>query len=479
MKKTILFFLIVLTAGISGCDKFLETSPTLSVGDDAIFTTVNGAQVALTGVYNRLRMTNAAEASPAGHIAGINNCMDAACDDVMSTVKAWMRNWMSNQNGDLTLKGNADNTEFFQYWYIVINNANAVIKYTPDASGDEKVKNQIIGQALTMRALCYFYLVRAYQHPVTVAGEAPAIPYLDDPGINYQPRATVNYVYGRIVEDLVTAIELLEGFSRGSNKAIFDQQIAQAFLADVYLTMENFEGAATMARAARQGYSLMTEEEYQSGFNNAAISEVMWAISQTTQQTLRNKVPAHWWANDNRARINADWIFTWQSLWAAPTFVDLFEEEDARYQFWKDSRSPHWRSDKFFDVTDNNPDIILLRAAELYLIEAEALVRGNIDVAEAQILLNELQEARNATSTDATFENIKIERRKELYGEGRRWFDIIRYREPLVRGPGNQFRYTIPAKSNFFRFQIPQREMDLNPEITENDQNEHSGIWPN
>jgi hypothetical protein len=478
MKNIILLILIVFTFGIAGCEDFLDTSPTLSVGDESVFTSVKGAQVALNGVYNRLRMTNGTDAAAAGHIAGLNNCMDAACDDVMSTVKAQMRNWMSNQNGALTLKGNADNTDMFKMWYTVINNANAVIKYTPEASGDQIQKDYIIGQALTMRALCYYYLVRFYQHPVTVAGDAPSIPYLEDPGLNYQPRATVSYVYEKILDDLTTALELLDGFSRGSDKGIFDRQIAQAFLADVYLTMENFEGAATMARAARQGYSLMTGEEYRSGFNNDAIGEVMWALSHDTQQTLRNKVPSHWWANDNRARIGADWTFTWNSLWAAPAFVSLFEVGDVRHQFWKDNRAKHWRSDKFFDVVANDADIIMLRAAELYLIEAEALVRGNIDLVEARHLLNELQVSRNATPAEATFENIKIERRKELYGEGRRWFDIIRYREALVRGPGNQFSYTIPAKSNLFRFQIPQVELDLNPEITENDQNELTGEWP-
>ncbi len=478
MKNRVLIIIILLAAGFVGCEGFLETGPTLSIDDGAVFTTTKGAQVALDGVYNRLRMTNALDAAAAGHIAGINNCMDAACDDVMSTVKAQMRNWMSNQDGALTLKGNADNSDMFQMWYIVINNANSVIKYTPEASGDQVKKNHILGQALTMRALCYYYLVRFYQHPVTVAADAPSVPYLEDPGINYQPRATVSYVYGRIVDDLTNAITLLDGFSRGSDKGIFDRQIAQAFLADVYLTMENFQGAATMAHAARQGYSLMSGEEYQSGFNNAGLSEVMWGLSHNPEQSLRSKMPNHWWANDNRSRIGADWTFSWNSLWVTPAFVDLFEEEDARYQFWKDSRSPHWRSDKFFDIVTNHADIIMLRAAELYLIEAEALVRGNIDLVEAGNLLNELQLSRNASPTDATWENIKLERRKELYGEGRRWFDIIRYREPLVRGAANQFKYTLPAKSNLFRFQIPQREMDLNPEITENDQNELTGEWP-
>jgi hypothetical protein len=76
-----------------------------------------------------------------------------------------------------------------------------------------------------------------------------------------------------------------------------------------------------------------------------------------------------------------------------------------------------------------------MRAAEVYLVEAEALLRGNTDPAEAKNLLNALQLTRGASSTEATIDNIKIERRKEICGEVHRRFDIFRYRKEFVRGP--------------------------------------------
>ena len=110
-------------------------------------------------------------------------------------------------------------------------------------------------------------------------------------------------------------------------------------------------------------------------------------------------------------------------------------------------------------------------------IEAEAKAHGS-DPAGALALLNQLQALRGATPTtktgDALIEDILVERRKELYGEGFAWLDIIRNCKPLVR-EGNHADYSghtpIPAKSWTFVYQIPQSEILNNPNI-------NGDIWP-
>ena len=101
------------------------------------------------------------------------------------------------------------------------------------------------------------------------------------------------------------------------------------------------------------------------------------------------------------------------------------------------------------------------------------------DDATAASLLNELRALRNATATQtigsSLIEEIVTERRKELYGEGFAWFDIIRLQKGLTR-EGNHSNFggktPVPARSWRFVYQIPTNEINNNPNI-------NSTYWPN
>jgi hypothetical protein len=118
-----------------------------------------------------------------------------------------------------------------------------------------------------------------------------------------------------------------------------------------------------------------------------------------------------------------------------------------------------------------------MRSEEMLLNAAEALARQNKDT-EAKELLWQLQDMRNAQRSDSSgddlIEDILIERRKELYGEGYALFDILRNQKPLLR-TGNHINYggatTLPARSWRFVFQLPRAEMINNKSLTD-------GIWP-
>ncbi len=122
-----------------------------------------------------------------------------------------------------------------------------------------------------------------------------------------------------------------------------------------------------------------------------------------------------------------------------------------------------------------------MRAEEMLLIEAEAAYYNN-DQAQARKVLAELVALRNpgqdvnSLSGQALLDQIKLQRRIELWGEGFNWFDLKRWCEPMVRNPwvaGDVNSNNIPASFKMrrevndpaWRFIIPQSETQYNTAI--------------
>jgi hypothetical protein len=120
----------------------------------------------------------------------------------------------------------------------------------------------------------------------------------------------------------------------------------------------------------------------------------------------------------------------------------------------------------------------------MYLVEAEALARAGKET-EARDVLYLLAKDRNPAYVKSTnagqalIDEILIQRRIELWGEGRNWTDLKRLNLPLVRilgptaGQGAHVEAycvvsNIPAGGNLWSWMIPQDEIDSNPLIVQN-----------
>jgi starch-binding outer membrane protein, SusD/RagB family len=124
-------------------------------------------------------------------------------------------------------------------------------------------------------------------------------------------------------------------------------------------------------------------------------------------------------------------------------------------------------------------DVPLMRAAEMYLIEAEALARLGQD-AEAQDVLFTLVKNRNAAYVKSTntgqalIDEILFNRRIELWGEGFRFTDLKRLNQPLIRtGIPNQNPtisqvMEIPAGDKQWVWLFHQDEINTNPNLEQN-----------
>jgi len=121
----------------------------------------------------------------------------------------------------------------------------------------------------------------------------------------------------------------------------------------------------------------------------------------------------------------------------------------------------------------------------MYLIEAEALARqaGKEDQAKDVLFLlaknRDPQYVRSTKTGTAFIEEILVQRRVELWGEGRNWTDLKRLNLPLVRptaaNAGMGFHVesfatvvNVPAGGNIWTWMIPRAEIDANPNLQQN-----------
>ena len=124
-------------------------------------------------------------------------------------------------------------------------------------------------------------------------------------------------------------------------------------------------------------------------------------------------------------------------------------------------------------------DYTYMRAAEMYLIEAEALARQGKG-GEAANVLGELMAARQPSwsKTNVTVADVLLQRRIELWGEGFVFFDLKRNNKGMERTyAGSNHLQTdltfidVPAQDPRWTYQISLAELQENSRLTEDDQN--------
>lgn len=481
MKKYIGAAIAAISAlTLSSCGDLLDTQPTSSISDKSIFTTVSGAQGALNGVYNLIDFSGSGRADTEGYVAQLMTfSVDGEDIIVNGGWYGYDYNMWGHQRGDI-FKSSA----LWNYYYNIINNVNSIIAYTPAIeTSNEAEKDNILGQAYAIRGWAYFNLIQLYQQTYAVSNprNMPGVPIYTEPTTEKtegKGRGTVDQTYQQITGDLLQAETLLDGKTRTAKNHI-DQSVCRGILAHVYMVMNNWPEAERYAHLARQGYPLTTNAQWGQGFNNNTVESWMWCMLQDQENRLSSKgdySPFALWANGIVRGSNDRWSFN--CFYLNDRFAQLFDENDIRgQQIHYDSSLGLHKSDKFYDNTDLCGDFPFMRSEDMLLLEAEAMAR-QARYTEAKTLLNDLQSQRGATPSPATdqalIENILLERRKELYGEGYDWFDLIRCQKPLLR-EGSHANFggatPLPARSWRYVYQIPTTEILNNPNI-------NSDVWP-
>lgn len=471
----------------SSCSKEFLSEPKPESGDldaSVIFGSKQGAENAMTGIYDILRyyVPSTGRQNMYG-VKSIHLMFEVMGNDVIANPANWWLyedSWSQNTYGRVATGERTK--QIWNLYYKVINNANAIIVNVPKLSESDEVKNALIGEAKALRAYAYFNLARIYQFTYSKDPNAKAVPIYTEPANASSlgnPRATLQEVYNLITSDLEFAVANLT--TTRLAKYRINKNVAQGILAQVYQEMAMADNtlwakAITNAQGARQGYALMSAAEYGSGFNDMTNGEWIWALPFNSSQQ-QSYASFFGYIDHTGTR--------YKCLYVNTAFVSLFSATDARNVFAdaadQSSANP-WKkkiTNKFIDKADLSGDFVMMRSAEMYLIEAEALAQTN-QLEEAKDVLFELQSERDASASrsvaatkEALISEILVERRKELYGEtGVQFFDLKRYQQPLVTDGNSYAVLNIAADDKKWVFQIPQSEVDANPNIEPADQNQ-------
>ncbi|WP_266366679.1 RagB/SusD family nutrient uptake outer membrane protein [Tellurirhabdus rosea] len=481
MKYTVKFLLVAGALSLGSCSKdYLEApQPTAQISPDQVFSTPDGARAFFNGIYRRLRSQwinlneTAGNSTDAWGVVSVNLAREMKGDDIINP-GGWYQFDYRHENREPTYRRTIFTWAFF---YEFINQANIMIDGVQKSNFPEATKTRYIAEARALRAWLYFETIREFQHTYLKDPNAPGIPVYTEPtGIETtgKGRGTVQQVYDQINADIDFAVANLDN-SR-LLKSNIDKNVALGLQARIALEQGQWAKAETAAIAARQGYAL-NAAQYKTGFKNIDSEEWMWAFpnTETDGQTLYYGIPNSFFAKAGNGYDN---------FFINEEFVKKFTTTDVRNLFQPYTSTNvqrKWSTTKFGDDLDFNAAMPMMRVSEMYLIEAEAKAEQGKQAAAADVLYTlqknrDPQAVKSAAATKAALiDEILLERRKELYGElGIQFLDVKRRQLPLVR-TGNHspaFKFNIPANDPRFVLKIPFREIDANPNINPEDQNQ-------
>jgi len=459
MTKFNYYKIIFLLAGFltffASCKKeFLEELPPTALTPEQALATEADLQVALRGAYAALRATDYF-----GRTVPLIG--DLAADNAYVSLTNSGRYTTFNNYTFVVNDGNI--TGFWRAAYTAILRANNVIN--AEVPGNANV-NQYKGEALAIRALSYFYLVRWFARPYTDDPNALGVPIV----LTYNPNATpprskVNEVYAQINSDLTQAFTLITQFT---NSTQFSKYAVKGLQAKVYLTMGDMANAKTAALDVinNSGFTTLTASNYVS----------FWTTLTPRTDKLETLFEVSSDANNSSGFDGLSNIYNqagYGDMLVADDLYNLFVAADVR----KGLYTPGTRGGiPAIFVNNKYPgtfgteisDTKVLRMSEMYLIAAEASLPGN--ETDARTYVNFITSRRGApaiTSTGAQLlEDILAERRKELAFEGDRALDLLRLKRDIHRSANYPASARDIPYTNFRRIlPIPQAELDANPNI--------------
>lgn len=500
MKSIIkLTFATGLILSITGCSDILDNSGVSGESQPTQFLTVDqleeGAETNLgipagsvNGIYAQmiqLESGGSTSQTDFGH-KGYDIFSDMLSGDMALSVSTygWYRADITEFQAPLDFT-RGSNRQVWRYYYRLVRSANTVIESLGgnDAVPELEANKFSMGQAKAMRAHSYFYLTQFFQKEYN-ASEAILPLYTEPIGANL-PKSTASEVYDLMESDLNSAITLLEGFNRDAKNQV-NQDIAKAILA--YVLGAKGGRDTDVARLTQEvintgAYSMLAVDDVTNGFADVSSSSWMWGIDILENNGLGL---VSWWGQVDAYSYSYGWAGDYKVI--DKTLWDAIPAVDARKaQFLNNPASGRNLQPlgKFYasgtiggtSIT-TTADYVYMRIEEMYLLNAEANAKAGNDAA-ARTSLKALLDRRLPSTTyiDALSggdlqDEIYLQTRIELWGEGKSYLAMKRNKATTVRGD-NHLSFSgvaIPYNDERMQFEIPLDEIQNNPFITDQNQ---------
>ncbi len=401
--------------------------------------------------------------------------------------------------------------------YVGVFRANQVIANVPAIEMDDNLKKRVIAEAKFLRALFYFNLTLYFARPPLML--EPSQP-LDVPR-----NATSAEAYAQVAKDLNEAIPDLPTIYPPSDLGRSTKGAAYALLGKTYLQQKMYGPAEEAFRwlvtaPGRAIYDLT--DDYRDNFiisrenNEESVFEIQFnenLVESTDDDVDETRVnntgtsisqffappgigfndgAARRWLTDeflqeNTAlgdrdpRLAASFIYNntdpagpAATMVYGQTFASRYGNgPDANGVWFRKLLNDHWKNEEGFRSPNNYR---LIRYADVLLMYAECL-HGLNRTLEAYPFVDEVREragllplsvAKPGLTGTPFLEQLKHERITELAGEGWRWADLLRWGDlnSTLKTRDPEFTNFEVGKHEYYP--IPQRDLDLNPNLTPN-----------
>jgi tetratricopeptide (TPR) repeat protein len=486
---------VMLLSMLISCSDFLDISPKDTVTPDNFFQSESDFRQAVDGAYAPLQNLYDSEAAYSMGEMRSDNTHYFYNPEFRSPDTEGIANFLNGAENPIT-------EQRYNFNYDIIARSNQVLAVIDDAELDQAIKDNFKGQALFLRGLAYFDLVRFYG----------GVPLHLEPATNLEtaslPRSSVDSVYARIITDATSAAELLPNKADQENGRA-TSGAAYTLLGDVYLTLEQWENAEEALRDVN-GYSLL--ENYADIFdpanknNEESIFEVQYM--QGTSLGLESFFPYYFVPpTENHAQLTmgpSGSQSSSQSGWNIPSedLLAVYEDRDQDERF-NASIGLYTGPAPFSDTSyvnmpyikkyqhahsifgETNQNFPIYRYAEVLLMLAEAINEQGGRQAEAEEYLNQVRARAELNGTTASSQSelrdiILHERRIELAFENKRWHDLVRTENMInqMTAFGEDLRsdsryyylsqnaYNIDETDRLFP--IPFSETQVNPGLEQN-----------
>ncbi len=466
MKKYTHIFLLTgmlfSTVFTSCSDDFVETTPPYSIDSENYFNSKGDYDQALVAAYDVLQSTYVnvllGEIASDNTLAGGESPTDVVgfqqVDDMIHTPV------------------NSNLYDIWNWMFAGVQRTNYILEFKDKT--DFEGKAQLLAETRFLRAYYQFELVKWFGG-IPMKGDA-RFKLGDETKI---PRSSVAEVYASIESDLIFAVENLSPIA--SQKGRITKGAAQALLGKAYLYQNKFSQAATTLEGLINSspYSLVTdynmlfemegengtesifEVQYTdvegAGFGCLQCSEGNVAVGFSGIRGYEGPLFSSGFSFNIPTQESADAFEVGDKrkdvaildieAWAAANAGVKFAKGNEDTGFFNRKYLPRKRSaTSAGDLNLTNPNNYrAIRYADVLLMAAEAYNRGGIDDGKARGYLNQVRRRASgdtnhdiSASGPALTDFILEERRLELFGEGHRFFDLVRTGKAVGKIPGFQ-----------------------------------------